>query len=254
MKWTKDDSSVSTSSSYQITNVTEDATYTAVFEVVSTQTPHHKDSNNDSDNDSNNDSNNDNSSNTKEEAYVNPLVWNYAVNQPNSLCLVEKQGAACVAVFKAATPNGYKEAFSFNLLLKDNGSFKPTFVKKTGKFVLHIPKEYQKAGRTFALIGIDRFGNTKIFTDEDLSNETITTTLDIEGYAFSLIYTDGAGSITTSAQEMTNSTYIVQAGDTLSGIAKKLGKTRKELIEKNSLSNPDKLKIGQKILYSMSFS
>lgn len=143
-----------------------------------------------SDNGNNGDSDNSNSSGSNEGTYVNPLVWNYAANQAGSLCLIEHQGTLCVAAFKAATPKGYSEAFSFNLLLKDNGFFKPTSVKKTGKFVLNIPKEWQKSGRTFALIGINKNGNTRIFTDEDLSDTTFTTTLDIEGYAFSLIYTD----------------------------------------------------------------
>ena len=87
-------------------------------------------------------------------------------------------------------PKGYKEAFSFNILLRENGIFKPSHVKKSGKFVLNIPKEWQKPGRKFILIGIDKFGNTKIFSVTDFSDETFTTMLDVEGYAFSLIYTD----------------------------------------------------------------
>ncbi len=70
----------------------------------------------------------------------------------------------------------------------------------------------------------------------------------MEGYAFSLIYTDAEG----TAAKITGSTtgiVAVQQGDTLSGIAKKLGKTRDYLIKKNRLTNPDKLSIGQKIQY-----
>ena len=136
------------------------------------------------------DSNNDSSSTTTEEAYVNPLSWYYEANPLGSMCLIEHQGPVCVKAFNAATPKGYKEAFSFNLLLRKNGIFQSTYDKKAGKFVINIPKEFQKAGRTFALIGIDKFGNTKIFTDNDLSDETFATTLDMEGYAFSLIYMD----------------------------------------------------------------
>ncbi len=156
-----------------------------------------------------------------------------------------------MAAFKAATSKGYSEAFSFNLLLRDNGFFKPTSVKKTGKFVLNIPTKWQKPGRTFALIGIDKNGNTKIFTDEDFSDETITTTLDIEGYAFSLIYTDMAGAAPKGNKLSvgTSGVYTVQKGDTLSEIAQKLGKTRNHLIEENDLDNPNKLLIGQKLNY-----
>lgn len=146
--------------------------------------------NDDSDNSSDSDSNSGSSSNTKEEAYVNPLVWNYVANQKGSLCLIEHQGPLCVEAFNQATPKGFKEAFSFNLLLKKNGCFKPSCVKKTGKFVLTIPKEWQKKGRTFMLIGIDKSGKAKTFSDMDLSDKTFTTTLDVEGYAFSLIYKD----------------------------------------------------------------
>ena len=146
--------------------------------------------NNDSDNGSDSNSNDGSSSGTKEEAYVNPLVWNYAANQKGSLCLIDHQGPICVEAFNQATPKGFKEAFSFNLLLKKNGYFKPSYVKKTGNFVLTIPKEWQKKGRTFMLIGIDKFGKTKTFSDMDLSDKTFTTTLDVEGYAFSLIYKD----------------------------------------------------------------
>lgn len=191
------------------------------------------------------------SSDSTEEAYVNPLVWYYEANQAGSQCLIEHQGKACVAAFKEATPKGYREAFSFNLLLKDNGFFKPAFVKKTGKFVLNIPTQWQKPGRTFAVIGIGKNGKTKLFTDEDKSDETFTTTLNIEGYAFSLIYIDTAGAAPKESKPTsgTGGVYIVQAGDTLSEIAQKLGKTRKHLIEANDLENPNKLVIGQKLNY-----
>jgi LysM repeat protein len=238
-KWTLSGNQVSTSSSYPISNITADATYTAVFEKKSDF--------------SQNESSGEeqlSSDNTKD-AYVNPLVWNYMADNSNSLCLIEKQGPACVTAFKAATPASYAEAFSFNLLLKDSGLFKPTFVKKTGKFVLNIPKEWQKRGRTFALIGIDKNGKTRIFTDKDFSDETITTTLDIEGYAFSLIYTDLVGTEQKANKPSvgTSGVYTVQEGDTLSEVAQKLGKTRKYLKEANNLKNPDKLSVGQKLHY-----
>ncbi|MCC7367288.1 MAG: serine hydrolase [Chloroflexi bacterium] len=41
--------------------------------------------------------------------------------------------------------------------------------------------------------------------------------------------------------------YLVQAGDTLSGIAKSLGVTMKALLEANELVDPDRLTVGQKL-------
>lgn len=42
-----------------------------------------------------------------------------------------------------------------------------------------------------------------------------------------------------------DATYVVKAGDTLSGIASKFGSTWQELAKKNNLSNPNLLKVGQ---------
>ena len=41
--------------------------------------------------------------------------------------------------------------------------------------------------------------------------------------------------------------YVVQPGDTLSGIAKSLGVSMKALLEANELADPDRLKVGQKL-------
>ncbi len=46
-----------------------------------------------------------------------------------------------------------------------------------------------------------------------------------------------------------NKTYIVKEGDSLSAIAKKLGTTVETLCKLNGISNPDTLKLGQKISY-----
>ena len=118
---------------------------------------------------------------TPKEETPKPLGWE------ESKVAIEQQGPLCRAAFRAASPMEYHEAFSFNLLLEE----KATYDRKAGKYVLHIPVEYQKADRTFALIGVEKEGNTKLFTDSDNSNETITIdNLEIGGYAFLLIYTD----------------------------------------------------------------
>ncbi len=157
-------------------------------------------------------------------------------------CEYSTQGEECKKAFLAAMPQGCKGAFTFNLLLQENGSFQPSYALRNGQFVMEIPKEWQKKGRTFALIGVDRSGKTKIFTDEDISDETFTTSLDIEGYAYSLIYSD-TDAIPASGR------YAVQAGDSLSRIARKLQVSISHLVIKNKLSNPNKIQVGQELFY-----
>ncbi|MDO5574095.1 MAG: hypothetical protein Q4G60_08980, partial [bacterium] len=84
-------------------------------------------------------------------------------------------------------PVGYQEAFSFNLLIGG----KAVYDKKTGTLTLYIPQAYQKAGRTYAILGVNQTGKATVFTDTDQDSTKITINLnDIEGYAFSLIYSD----------------------------------------------------------------
>ena len=106
----------------------------------------------------------------------------------SGICTFEKQGPLCAALFKTVTPKGFEEAFSFNLNLDATGRTAPNYGRKVGQFVLNIPKQYRKAGRVFALIGVGRNGKVKFFYDSDMDDETFTTNLDIEGYAFSFIY------------------------------------------------------------------
>jgi LysM repeat protein len=57
---------------------------------------------------------------------------------------------------------------------------------------------------------------------------------------------------TTSANETPvaggGETYVVQRGDTLLGIANRFGTTVRELVEANSLANPDRLSVGQVLI------
>ncbi|MDO5575136.1 MAG: DUF6273 domain-containing protein [bacterium] len=127
------------------------------------------------------------SSKENENTYVNPLKWRYPQNQPESLVLPEQQGPVCAAAFKLATPKGYKEALSLNLLLHNKAGYD----SKQKTLTIYIPDEYLKSGRTFALIGIDKYGKTHYFTDTDLKADSITINIEgFEGYAFDLIYKD----------------------------------------------------------------
>ncbi len=118
----------------------------------------------------------------------NELTGIYYNNRLNAMIVRTTQGPLCKLAFKNATPAGYTEAFSFNLMI----NHKATYDTKTGKFTLNIPTEYQKSGRTFALLGVDKTGKVTTFKDSDTSDKTITIDFrNFNGYAFSLIYTDG---------------------------------------------------------------
>lgn len=98
----------------------------------------------------------------------------------------QEQGDLGKLVFSMARPAGWSEAFSFNML---KGG-KPDYSLKSGTMQLYIPHEYLKTGRIYAIIGIDKNGNAVVFNDVDTNPLTITVNLNIEGYAFDLIYTN----------------------------------------------------------------
>jgi LysM repeat protein len=52
-----------------------------------------------------------------------------------------------------------------------------------------------------------------------------------------------------SAISTVSRTYIVKEGDSLSAIAKKLGTSVEALCKLNGITNPDSLKLGQKLSY-----
>lgn len=59
------------------------------------------------------------------------------------------------------------------------------------------------------------------------------------------IYVPNAGGYTAPVQPVGSSTYVVQSGDTLSGIAAKFGTTYQYLAELNNISNPNLIWVGQ---------
>jgi hypothetical protein len=97
-----------------------------------------------------------------------------------------KQGPAAQAVFGASRPVGWKEAYTFNIAI--NG--KVDYTLKSGTLTILIPKELQKAGRTFAIMALDKNGKAWTFADTDKNPATITANINVEGYAFALIYKD----------------------------------------------------------------
>ena len=99
----------------------------------------------------------------------------------------QEQGTAAQLAFRLNTPAGWREAFSFNMTVKNMTTYEP----KTGTLSFTIPTRYQKDGRKFAILGIDQYGKVKIFYDTDTTADTITVNLiNFPGYAFDLIYCD----------------------------------------------------------------
>lgn len=120
--------------------------------------------------------------NEKQQLYIVYL------GSPAGVCAgYQVQGEAAKALFTAATPVGWKEAFTFNLL---NRSRMPEVNLKSGTLTLTVPAEYLKAGRQFAIIALDKNGMTYVLPDTDMNPRTVTVNVNFEGYAMELIYTD----------------------------------------------------------------
>ena len=118
------------------------------------------------------------------------LIVVYYVNGiqvPSARAGKQVQGPAAQILFKQARA-GCPEAFSFNLAIEG----KVDQSLKNGTMSLYIPSEYQKAGRIFALTALDKTGRVLFYPDRDTSLNTITVNLNVEGYAFDLIYADKA--------------------------------------------------------------
>ncbi len=124
-------------------------------------------------------------------AAVNPdaLIAYFLVNGvrlESATFAKQSQGALGMAAFNIGRPAGWKQAFTFNMMV--NG--KADHTAKNGYLVLVIPSEYQKAGRSYAIMGLDKSGKARIFNDFDTIPSTVTARVDLDGYAFGLIYKD----------------------------------------------------------------
>ncbi len=168
-----------------------------------------------------------------------------ATNVINATVKESVQGPLAMAVFNAIMPAGFKQAMTFNLI--SNGAL--NYDRKQGILVLDISKDMVREGRTFALIGIGLNGQPKIFGDIDLSDNTVTSDIDIEGYGFALIYSDEAGAQSVVKSSDTNRVYIVQPKDTLTKIARELRTTVAYLVKKNNIADPNKIYPNQVIYY-----
>ena len=96
----------------------------------------------------------------------------------------QTQGAACAMAFKNALPAGWKEGITFSMSVEDKYTYDP----KTGTLVLCVPDALQKTGRQYAVMGIDKNGKVTVVYDTDNKTFLFTSKLNLEGYAFALIY------------------------------------------------------------------
>lgn len=139
---------------------------------------------------------------------------------------------------------GDKEAW-MKYATGSKASNKTTSTTNTAK-TENKPSSTQTSGRTYTvqsgdtLSGIaSKFGTTYQHLAEinGISNPNII-------HVGQVIKIDGTAS-TTATQPVTNRTYTVKAGDTLSGIASMYGTTYQHLAEINGISNPNVIHVGQ---------
>ncbi len=108
------------------------------------------------------------------------------VKQVNAILGKQKQSDLAEGVFRAAVPAGWKWAFSMSMSVDGKNEYS----LKDGTIELIIPNEYQKAGRQFAILAMDKSGNVIKLDDMDKDPNKITVSPNVEGYAYVLIYTD----------------------------------------------------------------
>ncbi len=106
--------------------------------------------------------------------------------QPGAAMGKMKQGPAAQAVFAASYPAGWHEAYTFNIAIGG----KTDHSSKSGTLHIMIPRDLQKEGRKFAVMGLDKGGKAVLFPDTDQNPVILTANINIEGYAFALIHTD----------------------------------------------------------------
>ena len=110
---------------------------------------------------------------------------NGMLNDNYSLGKTEQSPLGQIA-FNAARPKGWNKAFSISMSYQGRNEYS----KKDGTIVLYVPDAYQKKGRKYAIMAIDKSGNVTILEDTDIYPYLITVSPRLEGYAYELIYSD----------------------------------------------------------------
>ena len=106
--------------------------------------------------------------------------------QTNTKIGRQEQSPLAEMVFAAAIPPGWNSAFSMSMTVNGQNDYS----LKTGELLLYVPGAYQKPGRQFALLAMDKNGKVLVLNDIDNQPNSMTVKLNIEGYAFHLIYKD----------------------------------------------------------------
>ncbi len=97
------------------------------------------------------------------------------------------QGPKYKEVIHFFMPTGWTEGFSFNILVDGKANYN----SKSGTMTINIPKYLRKEGRQFMIMAVDKNGNLFVYADNDLNADTLSVTIPkVEGYAFTVIYTD----------------------------------------------------------------
>lgn len=98
----------------------------------------------------------------------------------------DEQGPLAKALFAMSMPKGFKHGFYFNMITNN----KAERTLKSGSFTMGVPKDLQAAGRTFALLALDKSGKVIVIPNTGKDASKITAVINFEGYAFDLIYKD----------------------------------------------------------------
>ncbi|MBQ9444291.1 MAG: hypothetical protein IJU43_08335 [Lachnospiraceae bacterium] len=117
---------------------------------------------------------------------ITAFYFKNGVMDPKAKFGKQEQGAACKAAFDSALPAGYKQAFTFSMSVDG----RHTTDLKDGIIKMYVPSSFQKAGRQFAIMAIDKNAIVHIYNDSDPQVSVIASQLIFEGYAFCLIYKD----------------------------------------------------------------
>ncbi len=117
---------------------------------------------------------------------ITAFYFKNGVMDPKAKFGKQEQGAACKAAFASALPAGYKQAFTFSMSVDG----RHTTDLKDGMLNMYVPSSFQKAGRQFAIMAIDKNAIVHIYNDIDPQASVIASQLNFEGYAFCLIYKD----------------------------------------------------------------
>lgn len=96
-------------------------------------------------------------------------------------------GMACYEAY-AAFIGDYTFATPINVMVEKNNK-KVEYTDRPMKYILTIPPQYRRAGRTYKLLGIG-VGTVNIFDDLDAVYETITFETDYPSTAYALVYQD----------------------------------------------------------------